>query len=99
MIGPGNGFSLKVLDKVTFPTETNGAGPSTSFTYNSYGQVSKITNKAADGHQVNHVRARVPADATSQQTDCPRFPKPPKGPDLQSPQSASIQETVVANSH
>ncbi|MBK8146627.1 MAG: hypothetical protein IPK58_00010 [Acidobacteria bacterium] len=53
VIGPGNGFSLKVLDKVTFPTETNGTGPSTAFSHNSYGQVWKITNKAADGHQLN----------------------------------------------
>ena len=37
VIGPGNGFSLKVLDKVTFPTETNGTGPSTAFSHNSYG--------------------------------------------------------------
>ncbi|MBK8147759.1 MAG: hypothetical protein IPK58_05960 [Acidobacteria bacterium] len=72
VIGPGNGFSLKVLDKVTFPTETNGTGPSTAFSHNSYGQVWKITNKAADGHQLNEVKTDLETPETAPD-DCPRF--------------------------
>ncbi|MBK7709380.1 MAG: hypothetical protein IPJ30_27390 [Acidobacteria bacterium] len=99
VIGPGNGFSLKVLDKVTFPTETNGTGPSTAFSYNSYGQVWKITNKAADGHQVNYTSINLPADATSQQTDCPRFTETRNWAENFNLNSSGVeQETVVANS-
>jgi hypothetical protein len=73
VVGPGGGYTLKVLQKITFPTETNGAGPNTVFTYNTWGQVTKVTNYAADNHELNHVRLNLPADATNSESDCPRF--------------------------
>ncbi len=99
VIGPGNGYQLKVLDKVTFPTETNGTGPSTAFSYNSYGQVTKITNKAADGHTLNYASVNLPADATAQQTDCPRFTESRGWTENFNLNSSGVeQETVVSNS-
>ncbi len=73
VIGPANGTNLKVLQKVTFPTESNGAGPNTTFSYNSWGQVKQINNYAADNHLLNETKINLPADATNPQTDCPRF--------------------------
>jgi YD repeat-containing protein len=73
VVGPGDGFSIKVLQKIKFPTETNGDGPNTVFTYNTWGQVTKITNYAADNHELNYTRVNLPAGATGAESDCPRF--------------------------
>jgi YD repeat-containing protein len=72
VIGPGDGYTIKVLQKITFPTETTGAGPSTVFEYNSYGQVKKINNYAADNHLLNYVSTNLDTPPTSP-SDCPRF--------------------------
>jgi YD repeat-containing protein len=73
VVGPSNGTFIKVLQKVTFPTESNGAGPNTVFSYNSWGQVKQITNYAADNHELNHTAVNLPPNASNQETDCPRF--------------------------
>ena len=73
VVGPGDGFTLKVLEKIKFPTEANGAGPSTVFTYNTWGQVYKITNYAADNHELNNTEVNLPFNANSADSDCPRF--------------------------
>jgi YD repeat-containing protein len=73
VFGPPNGTSLKVLKKVTFPTESNSAGPHTVFTYNSWGQVSQITNYSADDTELNYIRVNLPANANNPESDCPRF--------------------------
>jgi YD repeat-containing protein len=69
VVGPPNGTTLKVLEKVTY-----GDGSSTKFDYNGYAQVWKVSNVAADysTHILNHVRTNLETPA-SNQTDCPRF--------------------------
>jgi YD repeat-containing protein len=69
VVGPPNGTSLKVLQKITYP-----GGGATDFTYNDYGQVWKIRNIAADSasHILNQVRTNLETP-TANQTDCPRF--------------------------
>jgi YD repeat-containing protein len=73
VVGPGDGYSLKVLQKIKFPSETNGAGPNTVFTYNTWGQVTQVTNYAADNHELNHTAVNLPTNATNSEPDCPRF--------------------------
>jgi len=68
------GSSQTVLSSVTVA----GVLDSYHFSYNSYGQVYKITHKAPDGHELAHTRYNL-ADAdlasvnNGAQTDCPRF--------------------------
>jgi len=68
VIGPLNGHSLKVLDKITYLD-----GSSTKFTYNGYGQVYKVANIAADSpsHELNSTELDLETPTTS--TDVPRF--------------------------
>jgi hypothetical protein len=66
--GPSNGTVLKVLERVTYADSS-----STRFTYNSYGQVWKVQNYAADGtNELNRVHTDLESPSASQ-TDCPRF--------------------------
>ncbi|HEX8368004.1 MAG TPA: FG-GAP-like repeat-containing protein [Pyrinomonadaceae bacterium] len=100
--GPPNETILKVLEKVTFPTETNLAGPHTVFAYNTWGQVKQITNYSADDTPLNYVKVNLPADHTgSAQTDCPRFTETRswvKNFNLQNNTLNTEQEVVVNNS-
>lgn len=99
VVGPGDGFSIKVLQKITFPTETNGAGPNTVFSYNSWGQVKQITNYAADNHQLNYTKVNLPADATNSQADCPRFTETRNWiENFNLDENDTEQETVITNS-
>lgn len=66
IVGPANG-TLKVLQKITFPS-----GAYTTFDYNDYGQVKKITNFAADWNPLNYVETNL-ANISTVQSDCPRF--------------------------
>lgn len=74
MVGLQNGTTLPVLSQVSLPN-----GTYFKFSYNSYGQVHKITHYAADSdpnydnHPLNYVSYNLPLDAGSAQTDCPRF--------------------------
>lgn len=67
--GPPSGTILKVLEKVTYPDLS-----STKFSYNDYGQVSKIENIAADSpsHVLNHVRTNLESPG-SNLLDVPRL--------------------------
>jgi YD repeat-containing protein len=69
IIGPPNGMSVGVLDKVTYSD-----GSATKFYYNDYAQVYKVSNIAADSstHVLNYVRTNLESPAADQ-TDCPRF--------------------------
>src|SRR5258708_29364389 len=67
IFGPPNGTVLTVLDKITYAD-----GSYTKFTYNGYGQVSKIENDAADSSFLNSVRTNLENPATGAQ-DCPRL--------------------------
>ncbi len=67
VFGPGNGTSIKVLQKVTYSD-----GSYTTFDYNGYGQVWKVNNYAADWNVLNYVRTNLETPAANQ-TDCPRF--------------------------
>ncbi len=67
--GPATG-TIKVLQSIVYP-----GGSSTHFDYNVYGQVYKVSNYAADNHELNHTLLDLssydlPAGV---QTDCPRF--------------------------
>ena len=96
--GPPNTTVLKVLQKVTFPTESNSTGPHTVFSYNTWGQVKQITNYSADDTQLNYVKVNLPADATNSQTDCPRFTETRSWVRNFNIQNNSEQEVVVNNS-
>lgn len=69
VFGPSNGTVLKFLKKLTYAN-----GSSTEFNYNSYGQVWKVSNVAANSptHILNYVRTNLETPAANQ-TDCPRF--------------------------
>ncbi|HKU77569.1 MAG TPA: PKD domain-containing protein [Pyrinomonadaceae bacterium] len=73
--GPTNGLNLKMLSKVTLAD--NSTTPSENayfdFAYTSWGQVWKISNFAADNHLLNYRSYNLPLNASSQQSDCPRF--------------------------
>ena len=69
--GPANGSTIPVLTNVALHD-----GSSYVFEYTTWGQVWKITNKAADAHVLNQTSFNLPGSlllATSAQTDCPRF--------------------------
>ena len=74
VIGPPNGTSLKVLQKITYATGgTLTSSGYTTFEYNDYAQVEKINNYAADQQLLNSVRTDLGALGTMAQSDCPRF--------------------------
>ena len=68
IVGTTNGASVKVLQKITYAD-----GSFAQFDYNSYGQVWKVSNYAADGHKLSHAATNLDAVAAQAQTDCPRF--------------------------
>ncbi len=63
--GP-QGVYVKALQSITFP-----GGRSTSFDYNSYGQVYKVSNYAADSHLLNYTQTNL--DSPTAGAECPRF--------------------------
>lgn len=67
-IGPPDGTALKVLEKITYAD-----GSSTKFDYNTYAQVYKVSNIAADSgtHVLNSTEINI--GSPSNPTDCPRF--------------------------
>lgn len=68
--GPPNGTNLKVLKKIKYADQSY-----TLFHYNSYAQVRKVENWAADtaaSSPLNYVRTNLDS-LSSDQTDCPRF--------------------------
>ncbi|HKP84132.1 MAG TPA: hypothetical protein VJT69_19095 [Pyrinomonadaceae bacterium] len=54
-------------------TVTLNDGSRFEFDYSSWGQILKINNKAADNHLLNYRSYNLPADATNEYPDCPRF--------------------------
>jgi YD repeat-containing protein len=73
-IGTQSGTTLPVLTQVGMPD-----GTYSKFSYNTWGQVYKITNYAADSnpssdsHALNYVSYNLPLNATTALTDSPRF--------------------------
>lgn len=67
IVGPGNNTALKVLQKITYPT-----GAYTTFEYNGYAQVKKVTNFASDLNPLNYVETNLD-NPSANQADCPRF--------------------------
>jgi RHS repeat-associated protein len=56
------------------PTQVNmDDGSSYQFTYNTWGQISQVTNVASDASTIAYTSYNLPADASSPQSDCPRF--------------------------
>jgi YD repeat-containing protein len=69
--GLPNNSSLKVLDRVTFADQN-----SYKFNYNIYGQVTRVSQYAADSpttHRLNYVNVTLANYAGDALTDCPRF--------------------------
>jgi YD repeat-containing protein len=67
-VGVANGANIKVLQKIIFADASE-----TRFEYNSYGQVWRISNYAADTHKLSHSANNLDWVAGQAQTDCPRF--------------------------
>jgi len=66
--GP-QGVNVKLLQSIVYAD-----GSSTRFDYNSYGQVYKVSNIAADNHVLNHTKVNLSnGDLSASQADCPRF--------------------------
>jgi RHS repeat-associated protein len=65
--GPNNS-AIPVLSAVTLAD-----GSRYTFDYTSWGQVYQITVLAADSHQRAHVTYNLPLDASTAQSECPRF--------------------------
>lgn len=65
--GPNNTY-IPVLNRIGLAD-----GTSYNFDYTSWGQVYQITHYAPDGHQRAHTRYNLPTDASTAQSDCPRF--------------------------
>jgi RHS repeat-associated protein len=56
------------------PTQVNlDDGSSYQFTYNTWGQIYQISHVAPDGHTLAYTSYNLPTDATTAQSDCPRF--------------------------
>lgn len=74
IIGTQSGTTLPVLSQISLAD-----GTYYKFSYSSWGQVYKIVYDAADSltlssdHVLNRVSYNLPLDATTAQTDCPRF--------------------------
>lgn len=69
LVGLTNNTSVKVLNKITFADSSF-----VTFDYNTYGQVWKISNYAADTHLLNYSAVNLDnSSISSGQTDCPRF--------------------------
>ncbi|HRH44985.1 MAG TPA: hypothetical protein PKY82_25335, partial [Pyrinomonadaceae bacterium] len=67
LVGITNGATIKVLNKITYAD-----GSHADFDYNSYGQVWKVSNYAADNHKLNHVATNLDS-VSGAQTDVPRW--------------------------
>ncbi len=67
--------TVKALYKVTFNDDsvTPNDDSRIEFDYTSYGQIWRVKNFAADGHQLNYRAYNLPEDVQTPQTDCPRF--------------------------
>ncbi len=92
VVGPANGTSLKVLQKITFPS-----GSATTFDYNSYGQVKQVSNYAADLHLLNYTKTNLDTPAANQ-TDCPRFTETRNWVENFNQNTGGVaQETVITN--
>ena len=68
VLGPANGSKIWTLSKVTLADSSH-----YDFSYTSWGQVWKVSSFAADNHLLNYRSYNLPVNATSPQTDCPRF--------------------------
>ena len=67
VFGPSDGVNIKVLNNITYADNST-----TSFAYNSYGQVKKVTNKAPNNQVLNSTETNLNAPGTFE-PDCPRF--------------------------
>jgi YD repeat-containing protein len=86
----GNG-TFKALTKITYAD-----GSSTQFDYNNYGQVWKVSNYAADNHQLNYTAVNL-QNVTGAQTDVPRFSEIRNWAERFNSNSSNVaQETVTS---
>lgn len=93
IVGPANGTTLKVLQKITYPN-----GAYTTFEYNGYAQVKRINNHAADTHLLSYTRTNLENPAANQ-TDCPRLTETRSWTENFNQDANGIaQETVITNS-
>ncbi|HZW05825.1 MAG TPA: fibronectin type III domain-containing protein, partial [Phycisphaerales bacterium] len=67
VFGPTGGQTFRALRKVTLADDS-----AYTFGYTSWGQVNVIENLAAGGGLLSRVRLDLPADASTEQADCPR---------------------------
>ncbi|MEZ5306564.1 MAG: VCBS repeat-containing protein [Pyrinomonadaceae bacterium] len=96
VFGPDGGTLLTVLSKVTYGTSSSNTG-STSFEYNSFGQVSKITNRAGDGHILSYSRTNLETPGTGLM-DVPKLSETRNWTEnFNLDQNGSEQETVFRN--
>jgi YD repeat-containing protein len=66
--GPQNDTQITVLSQVGLDD-----GSRYAFDYNTWGQVTTVRHYAADGHQLSYTSYDLPADASQQLGDCPRY--------------------------
>lgn len=64
--GPASGSSIRVLNYISYSS-----GSYTYFDYNNFGQVSKVTNYAADNHVLNYTTTNLETPGTT--ADCPKL--------------------------
>jgi YD repeat-containing protein len=69
--GPTSGTVIKVLDKIIYGTSSSNTGE-TRFEYNDFGQVKKVRNMAADGHELSYVITNLHTPGTNL-LDVPRL--------------------------
>ncbi|MCO6511727.1 MAG: VCBS repeat-containing protein [Aridibacter famidurans] len=92
--GPSNG-TVKVLSKIIYGTSGSNLGD-TRFFYNSFGQVKKVSNHAADGHELNYTATNLDTPGTGL-TDVPRLSQTRTKVENFNLVGGSPQEVVVNN--
>jgi len=88
--GP-QGVNIKVLQSIVYTD-----GSSTKFDYNSYGQVYKVSNYAADSHLLNYTKTNLETPAAGQ-TDCPRFTETRNWVENFNQNTSGVAQEVVIN--
>lgn len=89
MVGAANGTIIKALQRITFAD-----GSFAQFDYNSYGQVWKASNYAADQHKLSHVAVNLESPAPGQ-TDAPRFSEIKNWAENFNVSNGAAQEVVI----
>ena len=98
VFGPVNNTNVKMLTKVTYgdPNTASLNTGSSSFSYNQYGQVEKVTNKAADGHTLNYTSTNLDS-VSGNPTDTPRFSQTRSWVENFNLNGSGVEQEVVIN--